>query len=97
MKHADETCNIESYKRHSTHIDIITKRSRYGDLYYVIHCNYLKKSGKWENGTLLVKHNDIHALTSLMHKSKLFSASIPQPKFETAKQLLRKKRVIPDA
>jgi hypothetical protein len=72
----DEILNIESYGRTGSHLDVYTKRDRFGNIYYMLFVGSKKKSGKWNNQLLLVSDKDINILESLIRKSTLFSCTL---------------------
>jgi len=90
-KSKDETINIEEHARSNTHLEVKTCRDQFGSFYYLLYVNYKKNNNKWNNRSIIIKQQDIHAVNSLLHKSSLFTATLPKPCFVNAKKLYEEK------
>ena len=86
-KKHDDVLNIEHHSRGTSVIDVTTRRDRYKQLYYVIHYGTRNKKGKWNNQFMLISEKDIHILPVLLRKSTMFSCTVPNPSFTSAKDL----------
>jgi len=74
----DEVLNVEAFGRGNCHLEVTTKRDRFGNNYYTFFIGNKKRSGKWVNQHMLVNGKDAYILESLLRKSILFSCSFPK-------------------